>query len=101
MTTFRHTVDADLAARIDELERLRSLFRRLSTVPLSLSAWKAPNMISGDADRNARTQALFASLTMAFGTTASTTGLPVADGRITVEAEMLEDGGVQLHRPEP
>lgn len=92
LTAFREAVEADLAARTDELARLRRLVRRLSTVPLSTSGWAMPHVVAGEAAENARTQALFASVAAALDGSDRTAHVPV------VEAELAPDGAVQLLR---
>lgn len=104
LTAFRQAVEADLAARTVELDRLRRLLVRLSTVPLTLSSWSAdvlPHRVADAAAENARTQALFATLASAFNAAQRATALPVVDNRIVIEAQLQPGGEVQLHRHDP
>lgn len=104
LASFRDAVETDLAARAAELDRLRSLLVRLSTVPLTLSTWSAgilPHLVTEVAAENARTQALFASLGSAFSGPRHASALPVADNRVVVEAEVRPGGEVQLHHVNP
>jgi hypothetical protein len=100
LASFLDAVETDLAARAAELDRLRSLLLRLSTVPLTLSTWSAgilPHLVVEGAEENARTQALFATLGSALDRTRTESLLPVDGSRIVVHAELLPDGEVQLH----
>lgn len=93
LAAFRQGAESDLAARGEELRRLRALFVRLSMVPLGTSGWALPNMVADGAGENARTQVLFATLAGA---------LSAADAPSTpsvLEAELQPDGAVQLLRP--
>jgi hypothetical protein len=104
LAAFRQAVEADLAARTAELDRLRSLLVRLSTVPLTLSTWSAgvlPHLVADGAAENARTQALFATLASAFSGAHRASALPVVDNRIVIEAELRPGGEVQLHHLSP
>lgn len=99
LTSFLDAVETDLAARTAELDRLRSLLVRLSTMPLTLSSWSAgilPHLVTEGAAENARTQALFATLASALTRTRTESLLPVEGSRIVVHAELLPDGEVQL-----
>jgi cellobiose-specific phosphotransferase system component IIA len=101
LTSFLDAVETDLAARTAEIDRLRSLLVRLSTVPLTLTTWSAgvlPHLVTEGAAENARTQALFATLGSALTQTRNESLMPVEGSRIVVHAELLPDGEVQLHR---
>lgn len=95
LSAFRDGVEADLAARGDELRRLRALFVGLSTVPLGTSGWSLPNFVADGAAENARTQVLFATLATALAGRDGP-GIPTV-----VEAQLRPDGAVQLLRPSP
>jgi hypothetical protein len=92
LTAFREAIETDLAARTDELARLRRLLRRLSSVPLSTSGWALPHVVADDAAENSRAQALFASLSAALDSSERPEHAPV------VEAELAPDGAVQVLR---
>jgi hypothetical protein len=104
LTAFRESVESDLAARTAELDRLRAVVSRLSTVPLSVSSWSAgvlPHLVSDAAAENSRTQALFATLTAVLSRSQRSAAVPTVDGRITVEAEVRPGGEIQLLRHDP
>lgn len=96
LTNFHHAVDAELATRAAELDRLRSVLNRLATVPLSMTrrAGLLPNLITDGANENGRTQATLATLAAALHP--STTG---EHNTGEIEAELRPDGKVQLFLP--
>lgn len=100
LDTFRRAVESDLAARADEQRRLRVLVSRLATIPLTLSMWSGgilPNLVTDSAIENARSQALFATLSAALSQVDS--AVPASAHRVVVDAEIQPAGEVQLLRP--
>lgn len=96
LSALHEIVEDDIAARRAELDRLRTVLSRLSTLPLHTSAWSGgvlPNRVSDAAIENSRTQALFATLARAL----SDRGSAVHDGNVS--AEVRADGSVRLLRP--
>ncbi|MEJ8282059.1 hypothetical protein [Pseudonocardia spirodelae] len=99
LSAFRAAVDADLAARADEVRRMRTLFTRLAATPLMASTFSGrflPAFASDEAADNARTQALFAHLAAALAPQAS---LPTSVRADTITMDSRPDGTARLIRP--
>ncbi|WP_433287812.1 hypothetical protein ACQPZQ_34330 [Pseudonocardia sp. CA-142604] len=93
----RQAVEADLAERARDLDRLRTVLARLSSTPLTISAWDAgmlPHLITDRAAENARTQALFAGLSAAMTGAADPAWCSTG-----FDAELGVDGDVRILEP--
>lgn len=99
LAAFRATVDADLAARADEVRRMRMLFTRLASTPLTASTFSGrflPAFASDEAAENGRSQALFAHLSAAL---APQVALPTSVEADTITMDSRPDGTMRLIRP--
>jgi hypothetical protein len=92
----RQAVEADIAERARDLDRLRQVLSGLASTPLTISAWDAgvlPHLITDRAVENARTQALFAGLASAVSDPSE------AVGSMGFDAELTADGDVRILEP--
>ncbi|RZT87356.1 hypothetical protein EV383_4276 [Pseudonocardia sediminis] len=97
LTALRPLVEADVAARVADVVRLRKLLARLSVVPLTVrkrSGAMLPNLIADQAADNARTQALFTRMATAL------TPVP-GQAAYDVEIQTRASGDLQVLRPAP
>jgi hypothetical protein len=95
----RQAVEADLAERTRDLQRLRTVLVRLAGTPLTISAWDAgvlPHLITDRAAENARAQALFAGL----ATATDGAGAPSSTSA-GFDAELATNGDVRILEPAP
>jgi hypothetical protein len=93
----RQAVEADLAERTRDLQRLRTVLVRLAGTPLTISAWDAgvlPHLITDRAVENARAQALFAGL----ATATDGAGAPSWTSA-GFDAELAANGDVRILEP--
>jgi hypothetical protein len=93
----RQAIEADMAERRRDLQRLRTVLTRLASTALTISAWEAgvlPHLITDRAVENGRTQALFAGL----ATAADGVGDP-SWYSAGFDAELAANGDVRILEP--
>ncbi|MHA6630898.1 hypothetical protein ACU61A_36125 [Pseudonocardia sichuanensis] len=93
----RQAIEADMAERARDLQRLRTVLTRLAGTALTISAWDAgvlPHLITDRAVENARTQALFAGLA-----TATDGALDRGRHSAGFDAELAASGDVRILEP--